>query len=129
MVTLEALLQGIQGVKDIPESTRKSVDHVHSDVFRGAVKEEKSLVRRLNGLVKAYREGRLSKEAALKGAMEVEAKRQAVLSEIVLRHAKRVLHKDVNVIPPEMNESFTKRREENLKYFGKILDDVKVLKA
>ena len=124
MVTLEQLLAGVQGVRDLPEeATRKHVAHTHSDVFRGAVKQEKSLVRRLNGLVQAYRTGRITKDAALKGAEEAVAKHQELLTGIALRRAKRVLHKDISTLAPEMTERLGRIREDTLKSFSKIIDD------
>jgi hypothetical protein len=78
----------------------------------------------LNGLVQAFRNKRISKEAALAAAEEAVTKRQALLTEIALRRAKRALKKDVTNLPPEMTERLTKIREETLKSFSTVLDDV-----
>lgn len=126
MVTLEALLQNVQGTKDIPSATRKSVgDHTHSDVYRGAVKQEKSLTRRLNGLVKAVREGRITRETAVKAAELAIGRQQEKLNEIALSRAKRALKKDVLTLPPEMSERLNRVCEESLKAFRTVLADVK----
>jgi hypothetical protein len=125
MPSLEQLLANVQGVKDLPEeATRKSVDHGHADVFRGAVKQEQALVKRLNGLVQAYRKGRITKDVALSGAEEAVNKRQALLTDIALRRAKRALRKDISTLAPEMTERLGKIREETLKSFSQVLADV-----
>ena len=125
MVSLEKLLESVQGVKDLPEeATRKSVEHTHSDVFRGAVKQEKSLVKRLNGLVRGVRDGKISKQTALKSAETIITEHQAKVSEIALRHAKRALGKSVNTLSPEVSERLSRVRDETLKSFKGVLDDL-----
>jgi len=124
--SLEDLLANVQGVKELPESaTRKSVAHTHSDVFRGAVKQEHSLVKRLNGLVHAVRDGKISKPTALKSAEEIITEHQAKVSDIALRHAKRALGKSVNTLSPENVKNNAEIKDRQLTYFKAALDDLR----
>lgn len=124
MPSLEELLSGVRGVRSIPSATRKSVEHTHSDVFRGTVKQERSLVKRLNGLVQAIRDGKITKETALKSAEEIITEHQAKLTDIAMRRAKRTLGKQVNTLSPEVSERLSRVRDETLKSFKDVLNDL-----
>ena len=127
MPTLEELLSNVQGVRELPEAaTRKSIQHTHSDVFRGAVKQEKSLVKRLNGLVKAVREGKITKETAIKSAEDIITDHQAKMLDMALRRARRTLGKQVNTLSPELIERLSVLKNETLKSFSQVLGDINV---
>ena len=114
-------------MKELPEAaTRKAVDHTHSDVFRGAVKQEKSLVKRLNGLVRGVREGKITKETALKTAEEIVTEHQAKLTDIALRRASRALEKKVNVLSPEVADRLNSIKQDTLKSFSQVLSDLRM---
>ena len=127
MPSLEQLLAGVRGVKELPETaTRKSIEHTHSDVFRGAVKQEKSLVKRLNGLVKAVREGKITKETALKSAEEIVTEHQAKMLDVALRRARRTLGKQVTTLSPELTERLNTLKVSTLSSFSQVLSDLRI---
>lgn len=129
MVSLEQLLAGIRGVKELPDdgATRKfTVDfkaHGHADTFRGTVTEERNLAKTLNNLLRAYREKKVTREEAITKATLAVEKNQAKLMAIALNRARRVLGKDITSPNPEVTDRLTRIKSQSLEHFQHVLDD------
>ena len=82
-------------------------------------------MKRLNGLVQAVRERKITKETAIKSAEEIITEHQAKLTDIALRRASRALEKKVNVLSPEVAERLNLIKGDTLKSFSQVLNDLR----
>ena len=123
MVSLEQLLATVQGVRDIPAATRKALHRERSEVYSGAVKQEKTMSKTLTGIMKRYKAGEIGEETAMKEATDAADRHQAFLTDIALRRVRKVLHKDISTVAPEVTERLTTMKNMTLTHFKRALAD------
>jgi hypothetical protein len=98
-------------------------EHGHAPVFQGSVKAERGLARKLTEIMKAFRAGSMSREAALKAAVKAIDENQARISEIARKHASRVIGKEISELAPEVAERLERIRTQAVGDFESILKD------
>ena len=92
-------------------------EHTHSDTFRGPVKAEYGLARRLTEIMKAFIAGRLTRSQALTEGHKAIGENQARITEIARKHA------DVVELAPEVAGRLEQIRTQALSDFDRILED------
>lgn len=97
--------------------------HGHAEGFRGPLKAERSLAKKLTGILKAFLGGKLSRDHALNQARKAIDDNQGRVLEIARKHASRVIGKDILELPPEVVSRYESLRTQALTDFQRILDD------
>ena len=97
--------------------------HTHSDAFRGPVKAERSLAKRLKETLKNFLARRLTRDQALTEGHKVIDENQARITEIARKHASRVIGKEVLQLAPEVASRLEQIRTQALSDFDRILED------
>jgi hypothetical protein len=98
-------------------------EHRHSDAFRGPVKAEHGLARRLTEIMKAFIAGRLTRSQALTEGHKAIDDNQARITEIARKHARRAIGKEILELAPEVSNRLETIRTQALSDFDRILED------
>jgi len=97
--------------------------HTHSDAFRGPVKAERSLAKRLKEILKNFLAGRLTRHQALTEGHKAIDDNQTRITEIARKHASRVIGKEILELAPEVSNRLETIRTQALSDFDRILED------
>jgi hypothetical protein len=97
--------------------------HTHSDAFRGPVKAERSLAKRLKEILKNFLARRLTRDQALTEGHKAIDENQARITEIARKHASRVIGKEILELAPEVSNRLETIRTQALSDFDRILED------
>jgi len=117
---LEAPSKGRFMNKQLPEG---APEHTHSTAFRGPVKAELSLARKLTSILRKFRKGILSRDQALsEGRKAIDANQLRIL-EIARKRASKVVGKEILELAPEVTSRLEGIRTQGLSDFQRIIDD------
>jgi hypothetical protein len=111
-------------------------EHGHAPVFQGSVKAERGLARKLTEIMKAFRAGNMTREAALKAAVQAIDENQSRITDIARRKALPLINETrrkmglpiIKEIPqlelaPEVSRRLEAIRTEAIGDFESILKD------
>jgi hypothetical protein len=98
-------------------------EHTHSDAFRGPVKAERNLAKRLKEILKNFLARRLTRDQALTEGHKAIDENQARITEIARKHASRVIGKEILELAPEVSNRLETIRTQALSDFDRILED------
>ena len=98
-------------------------EHTHSDAFRGPVKAERSLAKRLKEILKNFLARRLTRDQALREGHKAIDDNQTRITEIARKHASRVIGKEILELAPEVSNRLETIRTQALSDFDRILED------
>lgn len=104
---------------------KQAPEHTHTIAFRGPVKAELSLARKLTSVLRKFRKGLLSRDQALsEGRKAIDANQLRVL-EIARKRSSRVIGKEVLELAPEVTSRLEAIRTQGLADFQRIIDDAR----
>ena len=124
---LETHLARAPKKREIQEAAKKAIGpkHGHPEVFQGSVQAERGLARKLTGILKAYRERKLSKNAAMRQGLAAIDKNLATVRAIARSHTARMVGKDIATLAPAVERRLNIMRKTHVEDFEEILRDAK----
>lgn len=112
--------------REIQQATEKKTvgpRHTHAPVFRGGVTAERGCARKLIRLMKDYRAGKITKNAARREGLKAIDENIAQCREIAQRHTRRISGKDI--LAPAVARRLKLWRKTTFEDFDATLSDAK----